>query len=130
MSQPTQQDIESWLWESANILRGPVDPANLRDFVFPNTVGKLGDEKSDRLAFKNLLLSAGVPDCQLYQLRKTAFTNMASQTDLKTLMEFSGHTQVTTVMKSYVHTTTESMAAAIQKPEGSRPQLKQSTSQM
>jgi len=35
MSQPTQQDIESWLWESANILRGPVDPANLRDFVFP-----------------------------------------------------------------------------------------------
>ena len=31
----TQQDIESWLWESANILRGPVDPANLRDFVFP-----------------------------------------------------------------------------------------------
>ena len=35
MRQPTQQDIESWLWESANILRGPVDPANLRDFVFP-----------------------------------------------------------------------------------------------
>ena len=35
MSQATQQDIESWLWESANILRGPVDPANLRDFVFP-----------------------------------------------------------------------------------------------
>lgn len=31
----SQQDIESWLWESANILRGPVDPANLRDFVFP-----------------------------------------------------------------------------------------------
>jgi type I restriction enzyme M protein len=35
MSQANQQDIESWLWESANILRGPVDPANLRDFVFP-----------------------------------------------------------------------------------------------
>ena len=35
MSEPTQQDIESWLWDSANILRGPVDPANLRDFVFP-----------------------------------------------------------------------------------------------
>jgi len=31
----TQADIESWLWEAANILRGPVDPANLRDFVFP-----------------------------------------------------------------------------------------------
>jgi type I restriction enzyme M protein len=35
MSSATQQDIEAWLWESANILRGPVDPANLRDFVFP-----------------------------------------------------------------------------------------------
>ena len=35
MSQATQQDIESWLWDSATILRGPVDPANLRDFVFP-----------------------------------------------------------------------------------------------
>ena len=35
MSQATQQDIESWLWDSANILRGTVDPANLRDFVFP-----------------------------------------------------------------------------------------------
>lgn len=34
-SQATQQDIESWLWDSATILRGPVDPANLRDFVFP-----------------------------------------------------------------------------------------------
>jgi type I restriction enzyme M protein len=31
----TQAEIESWLWEAANILRGPVDPANLRDFVFP-----------------------------------------------------------------------------------------------
>jgi len=31
----TQQEIESWLWEAANILRGPVDPANLREFVFP-----------------------------------------------------------------------------------------------
>ena len=35
MAQVTQQEIESWLWEAANILRGPVDPANLRDFVFP-----------------------------------------------------------------------------------------------
>ncbi len=41
--------------------------------IFPNTVGQLGDEKSDRLAFKNQLKAAGVPDYQLYQLRKTAF---------------------------------------------------------
>ena len=91
------------------------------DLIFPNTVGKLGDEKSDRLAFKNLLTAAGVPDCQLYQLRKTAFTAMAGETDLKTLMEFSGHTQVSTVIGNYVFATSESMDLAIRKMDKLRP---------
>ena len=91
------------------------------DLIFPNTVGKLGDEKSDRLAFKNLLSAAGVADCQLYQLRKTAFTAMAGQTDLKTLMEFSGHTQVSTVIGNYVFATSDSMNAAIKRMDGLRP---------
>ena len=95
------------------------------DLIFPNTVGKLGDEKSDRLAFKNLLTAAGVPDCQLYQLRKTAFTAMAGQTDLKTLMEFSGHTQVSTVIGNYVFATSESMDLAIWKMDGLRPTQQQ-----
>lgn len=30
-----QQELESWLWGAADILRGPVDPGNFRDFVFP-----------------------------------------------------------------------------------------------
>ena len=93
--------------------------------IFPNTVGKLGDEKSDRLAFKNLLAAAEVPDCQLYQLRKTAFTTMAGQTDLKTLMEFSGHTQVSTVIGNYVFATSESMDLAIWKMDGLRPTQQQ-----
>ena len=91
------------------------------DLIFPNTVGKLGDEKSDRLAFKHLLISAGVPDYQLYQLRKTTFTAMAGQTDLKTLMEFSGHTQVSTVIGNYVFATSESMDLAIGKMDKLRP---------
>ena len=91
------------------------------DLIFPNTGGKLGDEKSDRLAFKNLLTAAGVPDCQLYQLRKTAFTAMASQTDLKTLMEFSGHTQVSTVIGNYVFATSESMTKAVNGMDQLRP---------
>ena len=91
------------------------------NLIFTNSLGKLVDEKSDRLAFKNLLKAAGLPDYQLYQLRKTAFTNMASQTDLKTLMEFSGHTQVSTVMQSYVHGTSESMALAIERMGNLRP---------
>jgi integrase len=91
------------------------------DLIFPNTVGKLGDEKSDRLAFKNLLSAAGVADFQLYQLRKTAFTAMAGQTDLKTLMEFSGHTQVSTIIGYYVFATSDSMHAAIKRMDGLRP---------
>lgn len=31
----TQQELESWLWGAADILRGPVEPANYRDFIFP-----------------------------------------------------------------------------------------------
>jgi integrase len=89
--------------------------------IFPNTVGQLGDEKSDRLAFKNLLNAAGVPDYQLYQLRKTAFTAMAGQTDLKTLMEFSGHTQVSTVIGNYVFATSESLDLAIGRMDNLRP---------
>jgi integrase len=91
------------------------------DLIFPNTVGKLGDEKSDRLAFKNLIFAAGVADCQLYQLRKTAFTAMAGQTDLKTLMEFSGHTQVSTVIGNYVFATSESMKSAVSQMDKTRP---------
>jgi integrase len=89
--------------------------------MFPSTVGRLGDEKSDRLAYKNLLTAAGVSDCQLYQLRKTAFTAMAGQTDLKTLMEFSGHTQVSTVIGNYVFATSESLKSAVNGMDQLRP---------
>jgi integrase len=91
------------------------------DLVFPNTTGNLQDEKSDRSWFKKLCQRAGVPEYELYQLRKTAFTNMASQTDLKTLMQFSGHSQVSTVMGSYVFATNESMKNAIEGMDKLRP---------
>ena len=93
------------------------------NLIFPNTVGKLGDEKSDRLDFKKLLKATNVSDYQLYQLRKTAFTAMAGQTDLKTLMEFSGHTQVSTVIGNYVFATSESMKNAVNRMDQLRPLL-------
>jgi len=98
------------------------------DLVFPNSLGKPQDEKADRSAFKRLLKNAGVPDYELYQLRKTAFTAMASQTDLKTLMEFTGHTQVSTVLGSYVFATSESMAKAVSGMDKLRPAVKNSGS--
>ena len=93
------------------------------NLIFPNTVGKLGDEKSDLLDFKKLLRATNMPDYQLYQLRKTAFTAMAGQTDLKTLMEFSGHTQVSTVIGNYVFATSESMKNAVNRMDQLRPLL-------
>lgn len=35
MSKLTQQDLESGLWGAANALRGPVDPADFKTYVFP-----------------------------------------------------------------------------------------------
>lgn len=91
------------------------------DLIFPNSLGKPQDEKADRKAFKNLLIRVGVPNYELYQLRKTAFTAMASQADLKTLMEFTGHTQVSTVLGSYVFATNESMKKAVNGMDKLRP---------
>jgi len=65
--------------------------------------------------------TAGTPNCELYQLRKKVFTAMASQTDLKTLLEFTGHTQVSTVMGSYVFATSESMKSAVNGMDRLRP---------
>jgi integrase len=91
------------------------------DLIFPNGLGKPLDEKADRNKFKKILKIAGTPNYELYQLRKTAFTAMASQTDLRTLMEFSGHTQVSTVMGSYVFATSESMKKAVNGVDQLRP---------
>lgn len=93
------------------------------DFIFTNLFGRFVDEKSDRLAFKNLCKLAGVPDYQLYQLRKTAFTNMAQQTDVRTLQAFSGHSQVSTLLGSYVFPTEESMLRAVSGMDKLRPKL-------
>jgi site-specific recombinase XerD len=95
--------------------------ASDEDLIFPNSLGKPLDAKADRNRFKQLTKLAGTQNYELYQLRKTAFTAMASQTDLKTLMEFSGHTQVSTVMGSYVFATTESMKKAVNGMDRLRP---------
>jgi integrase len=91
------------------------------NLVFPNSIGGKLDEKKDRAEFKKLLEAAGVPDYQLYQLRKTAFTNMAQQTDVRTLQAFSGHSQVSTLMGSYVFPTEESMLRAVSGMDNLRP---------
>jgi integrase len=82
--------------------------------IFPNTIGKPLDAKREHNWWKSLLKRAGVSEYSLYQMRKTAFTNLAvSGVDLRTIMEISGHKQVSTLINSYVHPTSESMRAAL-----------------
>ena len=104
-------------YQSINKAKWKVD----EDLLFPNSVGGLLDEKKDRANFKKLIKSAGVLDYQLYQLRKTAFTNFSQQTDLRTLQAFSGHSQVSTLMGSYVFPTDESMKLAVGAMDRLRP---------
>ena len=86
------------------------------NLVFPNSLGNKMDPKCDHKAWKKLLSISGVDTSYTrYQMRKTAFTNLAvSGVDLRTIMEISGHKQVSTLMNSYVHATTESMRAAME----------------
>jgi hypothetical protein len=65
--------------------------------------------------------AAGVADCQFYQLGTNVFTAMAGQADLKTLMEFSGHTQVSTVIGNYLFATSELMKSAVSGMDLLRP---------
>lgn len=35
MTKITLSELESWLWGAANILRGPVDKADFKSYIFP-----------------------------------------------------------------------------------------------
>ena len=106
------QDLERLLWKRDEGL------------IFPNSIGNKMDDRKDRARFKSLCTLAGVPPYQVYQMRKSCFSNMAaSGVSIKTVMEFSGHTQVSTLIKSYVFPTDESMEAATKRMDAIRPSI-------
>jgi type I restriction enzyme M protein len=76
MSKATQQDIGSWLWESANILRGPVYPANLRNLLFPllflKRLSDTGDEEQTAAIqkFGKDIDEETAADCDTFQIPK------------------------------------------------------------
>ena len=93
------------------------------NLIFPGHNGNFLEAKQDWKRWKRLLKWAGLPDYEPRQMRKTAFTYMAQKTDLKTLMEFSGHTQVSTLMNSYVFASSESLYGAIKAIDGMYPEI-------
>ena len=83
------------------------------NLVFPNTIGRLLDPKRDRKWWMDLLEKAGVSHYTVYQMRKTALTNLSvNAIDIPTIMKFSGHTQPSTLLNHYTFATTESVNKA------------------
>jgi len=90
--------------------------------IFPNTQGSKLDDRKDTIRWKRLLKKAGVPDYQRYQMRKTAFSNLYAQLgDVRQLLDYSGHSQVSTIMRSYVFATEEASNAIRRSVDASRP---------
>jgi len=94
--------------------------------IFPNSLGSKLDDKRDSYLWKKLLKLAGVKSYQRYQMRKTAFSNLYAQLgDVRKLLDYSGHSQVSTVMKSYVFATEEAGNEIRRSLDASRPSSKE-----
>ena len=85
------------------------------DLIFPNTVGNPLDRKRDSKWWNDILKRAGVPAYTLYQMRKSAFTYMAALVSVPSLLEYTGHTNVSTVMKHYAYATSEELNLGLSK---------------
>jgi integrase len=92
--------------------------------IFPNLLGKKLDHRRDDRNWKALLRKAGVPKYSRYQMRKTAFTNLqANLKDIKKVMAYSGHKQVSTLLNSYLFVTDDYKNEIRRSVDESRPKL-------
>lgn len=93
------------------------------DLIFPNPIGKMLDESKDKRWMKSICELAGIPKYSLYQLRKTAFTELLMASDVGTTMAFSGHSQASTLLKHYISPEVGAVRKAIEKREIANPAL-------
>ena len=93
------------------------------DLIFPNPIGKMLDESKDKRWMKSICELAGIPKYSLYQLRKTAFTELLMASDVGTTMAFSGHSQAATLLKHYISPEVGAVRKAIEKREIANPAL-------
>lgn len=94
------------------------------NLIFTNTVGKKMDPKRDSALWRKLLEDAWVPYYSLYRMRKTGLTNLNSRVkDMRTVMEYSGHKQMSTLTKSYVFPTSEALIEGLKGMDELRKQL-------
>jgi integrase len=93
--------------------------------IFPNNVGNLQDETSDKEWMRNLFKRAGVNPYTRYQLRKTAFRNFLKGAAIGTTKAFSGHTSTKTLEDHYI--TPESSAVRRSCKSGGKGSTSEST---
>ena len=94
------------------------------NLIFPNSQGGKLEDRRDSRMWKQLLHRAGVRNYQRYQMRKTAFSNLyAVLGNVRQLMDYSGHSQVSTVMNSYVFGTEDSDDLMRRSLDAIRPEI-------
>lgn len=96
-----QMDILRKHKDHQDLIRGKF--ANDEGLIFPNKVGGKLDHRRDDRMWKRLISESGVSPYARYQMRKTSFTRIYTHLkDARSLMEYSGHSQLSTLMNSYV----------------------------
>lgn len=117
-----QQELERSQRDERRETESGLEQIEDHDLIFPNTLGRPLDSKRDRKWWLDLLKRAGVKHYTRYQMRKTALTNLSvNGIDIPTIMQFSGHTQASTLLKSYVFATSESVSRAHEVMDSLRP---------
>jgi integrase len=107
------QDLDKANWAEDNNL------------IFPNTVGKPLDAKRDYKWWKDILNRAGVEHYQIYQMRKTAISNLENLgTPTSTILKFTGHSSMTTVYNHYASSTERADTEALEGLDRLRPVTK------
>ena len=91
------------------------------DLIFPNNFGNMMDETKDKAWMKEICRILCITPYALYQMRKTAFTELMLVSDAGSTMAFSGHTQASTLFKHYVLPETDAVREAINRREAANP---------
>jgi integrase len=116
-----QIDILHTHWEYQQMTKGQW--ACDEGLIFPNSRGRRQDAKADRKWWKSILTWAVVnPNYQLYQLRKTAYTQLGSlNAPIPNMLEYTGHANASTLYQYYAFATNEAKTQILEGIDRMRP---------
>jgi integrase len=87
--------------------------------IFPSVVGRPIDPRNLLRQFKELLVSAGLPDMRFHDLRHSCATALIAQgVHPRVVQEILGHSQISTTMNVYGHVLDTTRRVAAQAMDG------------